>query len=135
MYGTRKEINQTLKRAFGNDEKLAVLVWSRESIIPVDESMTYNEVNHLLVRIGMLSLYEHTTCGISLNTLWTWLKEFRGQNGEEEATVPVDTVLLARVAQIAESALLSAKKAGDGSDPIQQGLEDVGRVQALLPAR
>lgn len=64
MYGTRKEINDKLKRAFTNDEPLAVLVWSRETVTDVfDEELTDAEVGHLMSRIGAVAFYGHAAEG------------------------------------------------------------------------
>ncbi|MBK0019611.1 DUF1380 family protein, partial [Kosakonia sp. S42] len=40
MYGTRKALNKKLKRAFGDNEKFALLVWTRETIAGAAEDMT-----------------------------------------------------------------------------------------------
>lgn len=74
MYGTRKEINDKLKRAFTNDEPLAVLVWSRETVTDVfDEELTDAEVGHLMSRIGAVAFYGHAADGVSRHTLSEWL--------------------------------------------------------------
>lgn len=91
MYGTRKEINEKLKRAFANSEPLAVLVWSRETVTDViDEELTDAEADRLLRRIGGVAFYGHAAEGISRHTLSEWLWSDR-KNIE---TVTVDAALL-----------------------------------------
>lgn len=33
LYGTRKELNKKLKRMFGNEERYALLVWTKEDVM------------------------------------------------------------------------------------------------------
>jgi hypothetical protein len=37
LYGTRKELNKKLKRMFGNEERYALLVWTKGRDGPVRE--------------------------------------------------------------------------------------------------
>jgi len=136
MYGTRKEINDKLKRGFSNDEPLAVLVWSREMVTDVvDEALTDEEVCHLMSRIGAVAFYGHAAEGVSRHTLSEWLSFYRAPT----RTVTVDAQLLKKITLTARSALLSAEgKAGDaGTDctpSIREGLDDVARVLTMLAA-
>lgn len=43
MYGTRKEVTRLIKRAFGGEEKLALLVWSEQDVMAQAEDMTVQE--------------------------------------------------------------------------------------------
>lgn len=136
MYGTRKEINDKLKRAFTNDEPLAVLVWSRETVMDVfDEELTDAEVCHLMSRIGAVAFYGHAADGVSRHTLSEWLSYHRAEN----RTVTVDAELLKKITMTAQRALLSAEgtawDAGNDCTPsIRESLDDVARVLTMLAA-
>ncbi|WP_168393719.1 DUF1380 family protein [Erwinia amylovora] len=135
MYGTRKEINEKLKRAFTNNEPLAVLVWSRETVTDVfDEELTDAEVDHLMCRIGGVAFYGHAAEGISRHTLGEWLSFHRSAR-----TVTVEAELLKKITLIAQRALLSkegrAWDAGNDCPPeVREGLDNVARVLTLLAA-
>ena len=91
MYGTRKDINEKLKRAFTNSEPLAVPVWSRETVTDViDEELTDAEADRLLCRIGGVAFYGHAAEGISRHTLSEWLWSDR----KTIQTVTADAALL-----------------------------------------
>jgi len=136
MYGTRKEINDKLKRGFSNDEPLAVLVWSREMVTDVvDEALTDEEVCHLMSRIGAVAFYGHAAEGVSRHTLSEWLSFYRAPT----RTVTVDAELLKKITLTARCALLSAEgkawDAGNDCTPsISEGLDDVARVLTMLAA-
>ncbi|MEJ5174625.1 DUF1380 family protein [Erwinia sp. MYb416] len=136
MYGTRKEINDKLKRAFTNDEPLAVLVWSRETVTDVfDEELTDAEVGHLMSRIGAVAFYGHAADGVSRHTLSEWLSLHRA----ETRTIMVDAELLKKITLTARNALLSAEGAAwdagkDCTPAIREGLDDVARVLTMLTA-
>ena len=40
LYGTRKELNKKLKRMFGNEERYALLVWTKEDVMAQVENNT-----------------------------------------------------------------------------------------------
>lgn len=136
MYGTRKEINEKLKRAFTNDEPLAVLVWSRETVTDViDEDLTDAEVCHLMSRIGAVAFYGHAADGVSRNTLSEWLSLYRAPT----RTVTVDAELLKKITLTAQRAMLSAVGTtwdtdNDCTMAIREGLDDVTRMLTKLSA-
>lgn len=141
MYGTRKEINDKLKRAFSNDEPLAVLVWSRETVTDVldeeltDAELTDAEVCHLMSRIGSIAFYGHAADGVSRHTLSEWLSFYRAPT----RTVTVDADLLKKITMTARNALLSAEGAAwdagkDCTPAVREGLDDVARVLTMLAA-
>lgn len=136
MYGTRKDINEKLKRAFTNSEPLAVLVWSRETVTDViDEELTDAEADRLLCRIGGVAFYGHAAEGISRHTLSEWLWSDR----KTIQTVTVDAALLKKITERAQRALLSeegrAWDAGSDCPPgVREGLDDVARMLTLLAA-
>jgi len=106
MYGTRKTLNTQLKRAFGNEEPFALLIWTREQIenIALAEGygvVTDSEVEHILKTIGDMGLYDHTAKGISWHTVGVMLRRLR----IEQRTLEVPVDLLARLTDIAASAL------------------------------
>ena len=39
LYGTRKELNKKLKRMFGNEERIALLVWTKQDVMAQVENM------------------------------------------------------------------------------------------------
>ncbi|EAB5610244.1 DUF1380 domain-containing protein [Salmonella enterica subsp. enterica serovar Enteritidis] len=101
MYGTRQELNKKLKRVFGNDERFALLVWTKQDVMSLTQAMTEVEADAILREIGRKGMGEHTGDGISDSTvqalyagLWT-----------EIPTVSVPTDLLARITDIAGRAL------------------------------
>ncbi len=48
LYGTRKELNKKLKRMFGNEERYALLVWTKEDVLALSGNMTEAEAQTLL---------------------------------------------------------------------------------------
>ncbi|HBQ7754220.1 TPA: DUF1380 family protein, partial [Klebsiella pneumoniae] len=52
LYGTRKELNKKLKRMFGNEERYALLVWTKEDVLALSGNMTEAEAQTLLELIG-----------------------------------------------------------------------------------
>jgi hypothetical protein len=52
LYGTRKELNKKLKRMFGNEERYALLVWTKEDVMALSGNMTEAEAHTLLELIG-----------------------------------------------------------------------------------
>ncbi|MGT9858127.1 DUF1380 family protein, partial [Citrobacter freundii complex sp. 2025EL-00205] len=47
LYGTRKELNKKLKRMFGNEERYALLVWTKEDVLALSGNMTEAEAQTL----------------------------------------------------------------------------------------
>lgn len=135
MYGTRKEVTRLIKRAFGGEEKLALLVWSEQDVMAQAEDMTVQEADAILCAIGNAGLYDHMEEGISSRTVRELLAGLR--SGRK--TVTLDAGLLARVMRTAEHALNAedgaAWDAGAGTPPaVRAGLADIARVRALLAA-
>lgn len=52
LYGTRKELNKRLKRMFGNEERIALLVWTKQDVMAQVENMTEAEADAVLELIG-----------------------------------------------------------------------------------
>ncbi len=52
LYGTRKELNKKLKRMFGNEERIALLVWTKQDVMAQVENMTEAEADAVLELIG-----------------------------------------------------------------------------------
>ncbi len=100
MYGTRKELNQLMKRAFGRDEKLALLVWTREDVTEV-ETMTEHEADAILCAIGNIGLGDHIDEGVSGATVRKMLAGLRA----ETRMVSVPSDLLARITETTRRAL------------------------------
>lgn len=69
LYGTRKELNKKLKRMFGNEERFALLVWTKQDVIAQAEGMTETEALVILEHIGMVGTGDHTEEGISYQTV------------------------------------------------------------------
>lgn len=101
LYGTRKELNKRLKRMFGNEERIALLVWTKQDVMAQVENMTEAEAEAVLELIGRAGTGEHTEDGVSFRTVQA-LYAGIGTN-TPCVSVPVDT--LARVADIAARAL------------------------------
>ncbi|EBP1800497.1 DUF1380 domain-containing protein [Salmonella enterica] len=100
MYGTRKELNKKLKRVFGNDERFALLVWTKQDVMSLAQGMTEVEADAILREIGKTGFGDHAEAGISYRTvqeLYAGLREMPG------VSVPAD--LLARITDIAGRAL------------------------------
>lgn len=101
MYGTRKELNSKLKRMFGNDERFALLVWTKQDVMSLTQAMTEVEADAILREIGRKGMGEHTGDGISDSTVQALYAGLR----TEIPTVSVPADLLARVTNIAGRAL------------------------------
>lgn len=69
MYGTRKELNRKLKRMSGNEEKTALLVWTKEDVMPQVEGMTESEADAILRETGRAGTGDHTEEGVSYRTV------------------------------------------------------------------
>lgn len=101
MYGTRKELNKKLKRVFGNDERFALLVWTKQDVMEQAGAMTEVEAGAILREIGKTGFGGHTEAGISYRTVQALYAGLR----TEIPTVSVPADLLARVTDIAGRAL------------------------------
>ncbi|QXD01257.1 DUF1380 family protein [Klebsiella sp. PL-2018] len=101
LYGTRKELNKKLKRMFGNDERYALLVWTREDVMAQVECMTEAEADTLLALIGRTGTGEHTEEGVSFRTVQALYAGIQGDT--PRVSVPADT--LARITDIAARAV------------------------------
>ena len=44
LYGTRKELNKKLKRMFGNEERIALLVWTKQDVMAQVENMALLQI-------------------------------------------------------------------------------------------
>lgn len=95
MYGTRKELNKKLKRMFGNDEHVALLVWTKQDVMAQVENMTESEAAAILQEIG--SVTGHTEEGISFRTVQEMYAGLRA----DIPTVIVPADLLARLTDVA----------------------------------
>lgn len=69
LYGTRKELNKKLKRMFGNEERIALLVWTKQDVMAQVENMTEAEADAVLELIGRAGTGEHTEGGVSFRTV------------------------------------------------------------------
>lgn len=69
MYGTRKELNSKLKRMFGNDERFALLVWTKQDVMSLTQAMTEVESDAILREIGKTGFGDHAEAGISYRTV------------------------------------------------------------------
>lgn len=107
LYGTRKQLNNTLKRAFGDTEKFALLVWTRETVMAQTEDMTEEEADRILALIGRAGAGDHTEQGISYLTVQEMLAGLRA----EPKKIAVSADLLAQVAGVAERALMAEESA------------------------
>lgn len=105
MYGTRKELNKKLKRAFGDNEKFALLVWTRETIAGAAEDMTEQEAESILEQIGSTGGGDHAEEGISFATVLELLAGLRsapaGHGAADTATPSGD--FITQVAGIEEA--------------------------------
>ena len=99
MYGTRKELNKKLKHMFGNDEHIALLVWTKQDVMAQVENMTESEAAAILQEIG--SVTGHTEEGISFRTV----REMYAGLRADIPTVIVPADLLARLTDVAGLAL------------------------------
>lgn len=117
LYGTRKQLNKTLKRAFGDNEKFALLVWTRETVMAQAEDMTEEEADRILALIGRTGAGDHTETGISYRTVQEILADLRA----EPKIVTVSADLLAQVAGVAERALMAEESAAfDAGRPVPE---------------
>ncbi len=99
MYGTRKELNKKLKHMCGNDEHIALLVWTKQDVMAQVENMTESEAGAILQEIG--SVAGHTEEGISYRTVQEMYAGLRA----DIPTVIVPADLLARLTDVAGLAL------------------------------
>lgn len=99
LYGTRKELNKKLKRMFGNEERYALLVWTKEDVMAQVENMTESEAAAILQEIG--SVTGHTEEGISFRTV----REMYAGLRADIPTIIVPADLLARLTDVAGLAL------------------------------
>ncbi|EDV2691992.1 DUF1380 family protein [Salmonella enterica subsp. enterica serovar Eastbourne] len=100
MYGTRKELNKKLKRVFGNDERFALLVWTKQDVMSLAKGMTEVEADAILREIGKTGFGDHAEAGISYRTVQ---ELYAGLREMPSVSVPAD--LLARITDIAGRAL------------------------------
>ena len=101
MYGTRKELNKKLKRMFGNEERYALLVWTKEDVMALVENMTEPEAHIVLELIGQTGTGDHAEEGVSFRTvqaLYTGIQE-----STRRVSVPAD--MLEKLTDIAGLAL------------------------------
>lgn len=96
MYGTRKELNSKLKRMFGNDERFALLVWTKQDVMSLTQAMTEVEADAILREIGRKGMGEHTGDGISDSTVQALYAGLR----TEIPAVSVPADLLTRVTSL-----------------------------------
>lgn len=101
LYGTRKELNIKLRNAFGETEKFALLLWTRETVMSADEYMTVQEADNILAEIGSTGSGDHAEEGISIGTVRELLAGLRA--APQMVSVPAD--LLAQVSNWAERGL------------------------------
>lgn len=101
MYGTRKELNKKLKRMFGNDERFALLVWTKQDVQAQMENMTEREADTILQDIGRAGTGDHTEEGVSYRTVQALYAGLRA----DVPTVSVPADLLVRLTDVAGLAL------------------------------
>lgn len=101
LYGTRKELNKKLKRMFGNEERIALLVWTKQDVMAQVENMTEAEAEAVLELIGRAGTGEHTEDGVSFRTVQALYAGIC--TNTPRVSVPVDT--LARITDIAARAV------------------------------
>ena len=101
LYGTRKELNKKLKRMFGNEERYALLVWTKQDVMAQVENMKEAEADTLLELIGRAGTGEHTEDGVSFRTVQALYAGICVNT--PRVSVPVDT--LARITDIAARAI------------------------------
>ncbi|EJF0242738.1 DUF1380 family protein [Salmonella enterica subsp. enterica serovar Liverpool] len=101
MYGTRKELNKKLKRMFGNDERFALLVWTKQDVQAQVENMTEREADAILQDIGRAGTGGHTEEGVSYRTVQALYAGLR----VDVPTVSVPADLLTRLTDVAGLAL------------------------------
>ena len=135
LYGTRKELNRKLKRAFGDTEKFALLVWSRETIQGAAEDMTEQEADHILAEIGRTGGGDHAEEGISFGTVLELLAALRAT----PAMISVSADQLAQVSRWAEHCLneedAAAWNAGrDTPETVAQGLAALAALRKQTKA-
>ncbi|NMD82163.1 DUF1380 family protein [Klebsiella sp. DNRA6] len=109
LYGTRKELNKKLKRIFGNEERYALLVWTKEDVMAQAWNMTVAEAHTLLELIGRTGTGEHTEEGVSFRTVQALYAGIRP--GIPRVSVPVDT--LYRITDIAAQRELTTAQVMD----------------------
>lgn len=135
LYGTRKELNKKLKRAFGDTEKFALLVWTRETIMGAAEDMTEQEADHILAEIGGAGSGDHAEEGISFGTVLELLAGLRAVPAM--VSVPVD--LLERVSDWAERCLneqdaIAWQAGGDTPETVARGLAALNALKQFTKA-
>ncbi|NCF08717.1 DUF1380 family protein [Kosakonia sp. MH5] len=135
LYGTRKELNKKLKRAFGDTEKLALLVWTRETIMGAAEDMTEQEADHILAEIGSAGSGDHAEEGISFGTVLELLAGLRAA----PQMVSVPAALLEQVSCWAERGLneqdAAAWDAGKSTpETVARGLSALSALRYLMAA-
>lgn len=134
LYGTRKELNQKLKRAFGDTEKFSLLVWTREAVMALDTRMTEQEADIVLMRIGESGSADHTHEGISELAVREMCVDARMQT--QQVSVRADvlervTLIAQRYLQEAENAAWDAGK--DTPAAVEKGLMDIQWLRSYLP--
>ena len=103
MYGTRKELNKKLKRAFGDNEKFSLLVWTRETIAGAAEDMTEQEAEIILEQIGSTGSGDHAEEGISFATVLELLSGLRSAPAGQGAAATPQSDFITQVAGIEEA--------------------------------
>lgn len=135
LYGTRKELNKKLKRAFGDTEKFALLIWSRETVMGAAEDMTEQEADHILADIGGVGSGDHAEEGISFGTVLELLAGLRAA----PAMVSVPADLLERVSNWAERCLneqdaIAWQAGGDTPETVARGLAALNALKQFTKA-
>lgn len=134
LYGTRKELNQKLKRAFGDAEKFALLLWTRETIMGAAEDMTEQEADHILAEIGRTGSGDHAEEGISFGTVRELLAGLRAA----PQMVSVPAALLTQLSNWAERGLndqdAAAWHAGRATpETVARGLAALAVLKQMMP--
>lgn len=101
MYGTRKELNKKLKRMFGEGERIALLIWTRQDVLAQIADMTEPEADAILQEIGQVGTGDHAEEGISTGTV----KEIYAEIRATTPVLPVSVDLLERLTEITLYAL------------------------------
>lgn len=135
LYGTRKELNKKMKRAFGDTEKFALLVWTRETVMGAAQDMTDQEADHILAEIGGAGSGDHAEEGISFGTVLELLAGLRAA----PAMVSVPADLLERVSDWAERCLneqdaIAWQAGGDTPETVARGLAALNALKHFTKA-
>lgn len=137
MYGTPETLGHALLAQFSHDEPLAILVWTVADICALaegwEQSVTTQEAQAVLEKIGTINPEEHLLEGVSVDTVLTLLETVQADARE----ICVSADLLDRLVRATETSLWSLEwKAKDENRPLPPHIlrrqDDVARLRELL---